>query len=375
MVPLAQALRDHDHEVAFATGESLGPVIERAGFRYFTCGRVCEGTRHILEELPEWQSIQEKVSHPGIRQLWGFILGFAPQMADDLIDLFGEWKPDLIVRDPVEFGSTVAAELFDLPYASIHWAVYISTWGCDDPLNELRQHYGLPDDPSFDSFDRYFILNGLPPSWTLQEDRPRVIHHFCMPPFDQSIDGDLPAWATSLPDQPTVYATLGTTFNQKPGHFRALIDAFSTEAFNAIITVGKSIDPAQFHPLPPNVRVEQYIPQTLILPYCDAVVFHGGFNSLHSAIWHGLPMVIIPLGGGDQRLAAVQCDELGLGIFVDEAQPKPETINAAVRAVLEQPSYRQRVDQLRSEMMALPDLSEAVRRLENLAETREPQIR
>ena len=196
-----------------------------------------------------------------------------------------------------------------------------------------------------------------------------------MPPFDQSIGGDLPSWVTSLPDQPTVYATLGTTFNQKPGHFRALIDAFSTEAFNAIITVGKSIDPAQFHPLPPNVRVERYIPQTLILPYCDTVVFHGGFNSLHSAIWHCLPMVIIPLGGGDQRLAAVQCDELGLGIFVDEAQPKPETINAAVRAVLEQPSYRQRVDQFRSEMMALPDLCEAVHRLENLAETREPQIR
>ncbi len=374
MVPLAQALRDHGHEVAFATGESLGPVIERVGFRHFTCGRDCEGNQHILEELPEWPSIQEKVSNPGIQQLWGFILGFAPQMLGDLIDLIGEWKPDLIVRDPSEFASTIAAERFDLPYASIAWAVYISTWGCDEPLSALRRRCGLPGDPGFASFDRYFVLDALPSSWVLYDAVPQVLHRFCMPPFDQSIRSDLPTWVSSLPDQPTVYATLGTTFNQKPGHFRALIAALSTEAFNTIITVGKSIDPAQFHPLPPNVKVEQYIPQTLILPYCDMVIFHGGFNSLHSALWHGLPVVIIPLEAGDQRPTGTQCAELGLGVFVDEVHPEPETIKAAVRAVLEQPSYRQRARRFRSEMMALPDLSEAVRRLENLARTHEPQI-
>ncbi|MBN1121231.1 MAG: glycosyltransferase family 1 protein [Anaerolineae bacterium] len=374
MVPLALALKDHGHEVAFATGESFGPVVEHVGFRHFTCGRDCEDNRHMLEELPEWPSIEEKVDNPGVRQLWGFILGFAPQMLDDLIDLIGEWQPDLIVRDPSEFASTVAAELFDLPYASIHWALYISTWGCDEPLNALRRRCGLPDDPDFASFDRYFILNALPPSWELHPDRPRVIHRFCMPPFDQSVSGSLPAWVGSLPDQPTIYATLGTAFNRQPGHFRALIDAFSAEAFNAIITVGKSTDPARFNPLPENVKVERYIPQTLILPTCDVIIFHGGFNSLHSAIWHGLPMVITPQGGGDQRPAADQCDKLGLGVIVEGDPPEPGAINRAVRTVLEQPSYRQRVGQFRSEMMALPDLSEAVRRLENLARTREPQI-
>ncbi len=374
MVPLAQALKDHGHDVAFATGKNMGPIIKRVGFQHFNCGLEIAGSLHMLNRLPEWQSIQEKMPHPGVQQLWGFILGFAPQMTNDLIDLVGAWKPDLIVRDPVEYGAYIVAEKFDLPYASIQWAIYISTWGCDEPLNALRQRHGLPDDPDFASFDRYFILNAMPPSWGLQEDRPRVIHRFCMPPFDRSIESELPAWVNTLPDQPTVYATLGTAFNQKPDHFRAMIDAFSAEAFNAIITVGKSTDPAQFDPLPDNVKVEQYIPQTLILPTCDAVVFHGGFNSLHSAIWHGLPMVIVPMEAGDQRPTAEQAGELGLGLIVEGDPPEPETINRAVRTVLEEPSYRQRVGQFRSEMMALPDLSDAVHRLEKLAETREPQI-
>ncbi len=374
MVPLALELKVHGHDVVFATGDHLAPIVKRVGFKHVSCGQDNNGTSDFLTDLFEQQDIKSKVSHPALRQLWGFIQGFGPQMTDDLIDLFKDWKPDAIVRDPTDFGGYVAADLFDLPYASIQWAVYISCYGCDEPLTALRRRYGLPDDPGFASFDRYFALNALPPSWVLQGTVPPVLHRFCMPPFDQSVRRDLPPWVSSLPDRPTIYATLGTTFNQKPDRFRALIAAFGAEDFNAIITVGQSVDPARFHPLPENVRIERYIPQTLILPYCQAFIFHGGFNSLHSALWHGLPMVIVPLEAGDQQPTAVQCAELGIGVVVEEALPEPETINAAVKTVLEQPSYQSQVHQLQQEIKELPDLSEAVHRLENLARTHEPQM-
>ncbi len=375
MVPLAQALTDHGHEVAFATSENFGPIVKRVGFEHFSCGRDCFGSNDILTTLPEWPAIEAQVSHKGIQQIWGFMQGFGPQMADDLIDLIPVWKPDLIVRDPIDFGGYVAAELFDLPHASIMWAIYISPrQGCVDPLNALRQRYGLPAEPELDSFDRYFVLNALPPSWTFLGAVPRAVtHRFCMPPFDRSVTQDLPDWVHTLPDQPTVYATLGTTFNQTPDRFRALIAALSREDFNTIITVGQSMDPAQFHPLPRHVKIERYIPQTLILPYCDAFIFHGGFNSLHSALWHGLPMVIMPLEGGDQQPTGQQCAELGIGVLVDGESPEPETIRCAIRSVLDQSTYRLRARQFQREMMELPDLSQAVLRLEILAETHEPQ--
>ena len=85
------------------------------------------------------------------------------------------------------------------------------------------------------------------------------------------------------------------------------------------------MDPAQFQPLPAHLHIERYIPQTLLLPQCDAVIFHGGYNSLHSTLWHGLPMIITPLGAGDQYPTGLLCEKLGAGIMVKEQPPEPDS--------------------------------------------------
>jgi UDP:flavonoid glycosyltransferase YjiC (YdhE family) len=375
MVPLARALTAHGHEVAFATGKGFGPVVQRVGFHHFPCGFDFDGSKDIFEALPEWETIKRLPIPPGEQQLYGFIQVLAPKMADDLIELMRTWKPDGIIRDPVEFGGYIAAEHHGLPHATVMWAFYISAkFSCADAVLELRRRYGLPDDPELDTLDRYLVLTFLPASWTFPDwAPPPVTHHFCAPPFDLSSEAGLPAWVKSLPDQPTVCATLGTTFNRAPGTFQAILTALGSEEVNLIMTVGRSMDLAQFQPLPDHTKVEQYIPQTLLLPYCDALIFHGGYNSLQSALWHGLPMVLIPMGAGDQYPTALRCAEVGAGVLVEGNPPEPEAIRAATRAVLGQSTYRARARQLQLEIKELPPLSEAVKRLEVLARDREPQ--
>jgi MGT family glycosyltransferase len=178
----------------------------------------------------------------------------------------------------------------------------------------------------------------------------------------------------TLPDRPTVYATLGTTFNQSPATFRSVLAALSTEAVNLIMTVGQSMDPEQFGAQPNHIRIERYIPQTLLLPYCDALIFHGGYNSLLSALWHGLPMVIMPAGAGDQWPTGRRCAAVGAGVLVEGNPPTPEAIRATVKTVLGQPSFRKCAQGLQHEIKELPSLAEAVKRLEILSENREPQL-
>jgi len=376
MVPLAQALKARGHKVTFATGKSFGPVVRRAGFLHFPCGMDFDGSKDIFEALPDWETIQAGFpSSIGIQQLHGFIQGLAPRMIDDLIETVNTWKPDLIVRDPVEFGGYIVAERAGLPYATVTWAFYATPhYGITDAVLELRRQYGLVDDSQLAAMDRYFVLNFLPPSWPLPESPQHVTHRFCMPPFDQSGDEKLPGWMDALPDRPTVHVTLGTTFNQSPGTFQAILDALGTEELNVIVTVGRSMDPQQFRPHPDHIKIAQYIPQTLLLPHCDAILFHGGYNSMLSALWHGLPMAIIPMGAGDQLPNAQRCAELGVAALVEGQPPEPEAIREAVRSVLEQPEYRARARQLEQEIKALPSISEAVRRLEILAQTGEPQL-
>ena len=376
LVPLALALKEHGHEVAFATGQSFGSTVQHVGLRHFPCGLDLSGEPNaIFETLPNWEIVKAKYPSVGAQQVYGFIQALGPRLADDVIALLKTWRPDVIIRDPLEFGGYIAAEHYGVPHATMTWAIYISPKSlCPEALIELRQRYALPDDPELNTLDRYLVFNFLPPAWKLPlAPFPPVTQRFCAPPFDVSSADRLPEWISALPDRPTVYATLGTTFNRAPDTFRAILAALSAEDVNAIVTVGYSMDPAQFQPLPANIHLQPYIPQTLLLPHCDAILFHGGYNSLHSALWHGLPMVITPLGAGDQYPTGLLCEKLGAGVMVKEQPPEPEAIRAAVRAVLEQPAYRARVQELQRDLKALPDLAEAVSRLEDLARSHAPQ--
>jgi len=376
MAPYARALRDRGHDVAFATGARFGEFVRRTGFEHFACGFDFDGSSDIFAVLPGWDAIRERfASAPPLAQLHGFVEGLAPRMAADLAPVMNAWKPAVVVRDLLEYGGYVAAERAQVPHATVNWGIYIAPQQvARDAMRALRAHHGLVDDPALSSLDRFLLLSALPSSWLYPEcPVSEVLHRFSVPPFDTSGDERLPTWMSELADRPTVYATLGTTFNQAPATFRALIQAFGGEEFEAIITVGRNLDPGQLGVLPGNVRAARYIPQTLLLPRCQAIVFHAGFNSIHSALWHGLPMVLMPMGAGDQLLNARHCAALGAAIVVEGQPPAPQALRAAVRAVLREPGPRARAQALRQELNALPQLSAAVDLLERLGRSREPQ--
>jgi MGT family glycosyltransferase len=231
---------------------------------------------------------------------------------------------------------------------------------------------GCPPDPGMAMLYRYLGFAGTPPRFLDREAYVHPIMHFLRPtPFDLGGAEALPGWVARLPARPTVYATLGTVFNQRPDLFAAIIAALGDEPVNLIVTVGHTMDPAQFGELPPNVHVEHYIPQTLLFPRCAAVVTHGGFGTVLSALSHGLPLVVIPIAA-DQPVNARRCTALGVGRAIDVTKVTPETVREAVRAVLNEPSYSVHAQRLREEMAALPGPEYAVALLERLAIERQP---
>ena len=114
--------------------------------------------------------------------------------------------------------------------------------------------------------------------------------------FDNASGEGLPEWVAQLPAQPTTYVTLGTEVNGEPELYpsvmRTIIEGLRDAPLNLIVTLGRDKDPADFGPQPPNVHIERYIPQTLLLPHCDLMVLHAGSNSLLAALDAGLPLVL-----------------------------------------------------------------------------------
>ena len=82
----------------------------------------------------------------------------------------------------------------------------------------------------------------------------------------------------------------------------------------------------------------------------------------------GVPMVIIPLAGGDQAGNADRCAALGVARIVPADQRTPEVIRDAVRDVLGDPRYREHAHQLQQQIRALPGPKRAVGLLEGVGD-------
>lgn len=373
LVALARALADARHEVAFATAPLFCPTVAAAGIRAFPAGL-------------DWLESEAERAFPALRGLatpvpyWAFAGVTAERMVPDLLALARSWRPDVLVHESAEFGAPVAAERLGLPQAMAgppdlpmfeRPDLLRRRFGA--PLAALRRAHGLPPDPELAMLHRYLTLAAVPPRFLHDEAWVSPVTHFLRPlPFDRSGDEGLPAWVAELSPRPTVYATLGTVFNRTGmwdgGHdlFAAILAGLRDEPVNLVLTVGRNVDPARFGSQPPHVHIARYIPQTLLLPHCDLVVAHGGFNTVMAALDHGLPLVLLPLGA-DQPHNARRCAALGVGRVLAPDERTPEAIRATVRMVLGDPGYRREAERLREEVVALPGPKRGVELLEGLA--------
>ncbi len=378
LVPIARAVEAAGHTVAFACAASFIPTVAQAGFDAFPAGLDTPG-RSLGELFPGWLAVPEYHAAEWVAPRV-FIEVNAAAITPDLLALGHSWSPDLIVREAAEYGGCVAAEVLGIPHASVRTTAHCYRHSLQHliaaPLTRLRERNGLPPDPEMVMPFRYLHLAAEPPGFVPAGDEPASTAHLLRPINYDAGGGDLPQWVAALPDQPTVYATLGTVVSRRPSGqatFRAMLDALRDEPINLILTVGRGTDPAQFGPQPENVHIERYIPQGLLLPHCDVAVNQGGFSTITGILNAGLPMVVIPISA-DQPINAACCAARDVGVMFGPEERTPEMIRSAVRAVLAEPTYRRNAERVRDEMAALPGTDYAVELLEQLAAEKRPLL-
>jgi len=367
LAPLAKALEAAGHEIAFATTPVACAALTAYGFPCFPVG--------ADDWLVKGQSRAEGTPVEPVQAatVWVevFVKVRATATLPDVLTVCRGWQPDLLVHELTEFAGCVAAERLGLPHATFQ----VGAWRPDlhrlvaPALNRLRAGVDLPPDPDLAMLYRHLLLTPVPPSFQFPDrPLPATAQAIRYVPFDHEPGDDerAPTWVDDLPPRPTVYATLGTAYNRTPGIFAAILDALGDEPLNLVVAVGPHQDPADFGTQPAHIRVERYVPQSVLFPRCDLAIMHGGFGSVLTALGHGLPMVLLPIAA-DQPDNARRCAELGVAEVVGPDVRTPEAIRAATRTVLREPDYRQNTTRLRDEIQALPGLEHASRLLEQLA--------
>ncbi len=96
------------------------------------------------------------------------------------------------------------------------------------------------------------------------------------------------------PGFPLIYISLGTVFNKNPSFFRACLDAFKGKDVQVVISTGRGVPLTTLGRVPENAIVRDYVPQQAILKRGCLFISHGGANSVHHALYQGVPILMVP---------------------------------------------------------------------------------
>ncbi|MDQ6725637.1 MAG: glycosyltransferase [Actinomycetota bacterium] len=379
MLALAQGLARAGHEIAFATAADFCPHIEGTGFPAFPAGLpLARQMEEARRRYPEQDGLKamERFEQFVPRMLGGVA---APARAADLVPLVDRWRPDLLVHDETEFAGPLAAARAGIPWADQSVGILrplAMARLAGETLAPLCREYGADVGP-FGGMFRYLYIDVAPPSLQSSEIAEVAVAHAVQnATIEPGAEGEsLPEWVPRLPpDRPVVYVSLGTVFNARARDvFAAVLEGLRSEPVTAVLTIGTDNDPADFGPQPDHVHIERFIPQSLLLPYCDAVVNQGG-TAILPILAHGLPLLVLPQGA-NQFHNAQACVTAGVGRQLLPGEVSPDAVRRDVRALLDDPGLREAARRVQGELADMPGPERGVELLEQLAAERRPLTR
>ncbi len=182
-------------------------------------------------------------------------------------------------------------------------------------------------------------------------------------------------WERLRPGMPAVYLSLGTAFDGRIEAFRALIAALADAPLQLVVAAGRSAARLRSAGLPANVAIlVERAPQLDVLARVDAVVTHGGNNTVNETLAAGRPMLVVPFGG-EQGDNASRVVHLGAGLRVDPRSMTRAEIRDGVERLLLEKTFRERARAIAASVRERDGAAEAARLLVRLAEERVPLLR
>ena len=369
LLPFAAAAARAGHEVRVAAPASFAPTVEGAGFAHERLGdadpAVLGSVFGRLASLTRAQANAVVLS-----EVFGRIDTAAALPA--MREVVARWQPDVVLREPAELSSYVAAQEAGVPLVQCN--IGLDRFDdqllphVEEPLHELGQSTeGLRTAP------RWTVV---PPGFDERADDAAGPLTAAREPATAVARGGLPSpWGRA--EDPLVYVTFGSVtaaMGLFPGVYRAVLEQLADLPVRVLMTLGTQGDPEALGTLPDSVRVERWWPMADVLPHAELVLGHGGFGTTQAALVAGVPQVVLPLFASDQFLNAARVQAVGVGraVVAPDAADLPSAavfpdgpeatgqVGDAVREVLAGPRWRDRARGLAAEVQALPTTDDVV---------------
>lgn len=373
---LALAARQAGHEIAWASGREAQPLMQGHGVRFFAIGSPWEAVRRTYRD--EWlrgQTLEPRqASAFSFPHLFGRV-AFHDQL-EPLAATVAGWQPDLVVHEIGCLAAPLASRLNGVPHVSHAFGLPLPTASLESANAHVApawQDRGLPAPVLCGLFDHGAIEFAPPALRALSAQAAQAARVWWQRPASvtaapgATLAAPLQRFldAAAAAGRPVVYVSFGTVFNAAEA-FRHVIEAARhlDAAFVATTGTPGAYGPAlgDLPALPANVRLEEYVPQSLLLPRCAAVISHGGSGTAFGAASHGIPQLFIPQGA-DQFRNADAFVAAGAAQLLEGPAVTPAAIASATRRLIAEPSQRAAAQHLQRDIGAMPTPADTVRAL------------
>ncbi|MET0403687.1 MAG: glycosyltransferase [Cystobacter sp.] len=393
VLDLTRQLTSRGHRVLFKAKALASAEVKAAGAEHipYESQLDLQDLTALMQhaEVPKWMPRFPYV----LAQVQAYLQANNVQLAKELAPLLRDEKVDCVVQDFFEVGAGWAAERAGIPWVSA--GNMGSTLSRDElplmfsvtppmkhlsrvpalahgflntmlPLNAARVKLGLAPYTGRTSqlvqgtiSPRLHIVMG---HRGLAGDLPLRDHQLFVGPTSFNTSSQKLTEAPRL-EPGTVFISTTTT-HMDQGLFRRVLEAVAPMNVPVLATAAGAQDvPAG---LGAHIRIERYVPHDLVFPQAHILITHGGWGTVGRALTHGLPMLVIPLGG-DQVLNGALVERAGLGRHLPLDQATPETIRSHLQALLADTAVRERARHVAAEIKQLKEEQVAVGALERIA--------
>jgi UDP:flavonoid glycosyltransferase YjiC (YdhE family) len=283
-----------------------------------------------------------------------------------------EFAPDVAVADILTPGPALAAELEDVPLATLvpHVHPFVGDghpiysigarlprtrfgrelwrWGNRrfvhgsletgrDQYNDTRARLGLPPLP--------YVHTALSRELTMVGTLPQLEYPRRWAPWVRVVgplQWEPPGERVEPPPGSGPVVLIAPSTSQDPSHslLRASLEGLAGAPVRVIATYNGR-EPSSPIDVPSNAVLVPWLSYSKTMPLCDVVVLHGGHGTLVRALAAGCSVVACP-AGGDMNENAARVDWAGLGVRLPARWLGARTLRLAVRRAL-QPEVRARV--------------------------------
>lgn len=352
LVPTLLELEGRGHDTLVVTGPKHAALPRGAGLAVWEVTTEVDGPREAWERRNPLRGGKEGAV--------GY-LPIAEEVACRLEAVVADWKPDVVLADPLWWPAVTVAEAAGCPWALFaHSPIFIPSrrrrplMGDHRPLarplgilrdrlawtlarrrtrhaawalNVLRSRRGLA--PLGDAF-AYLARAPLVLAYAWPEladpNRRWLPSVRFVGPTDWEQPATPPQWLGDLDDGPLILGVTSSTSQADRRIVEVLLEAMADEYVQVVATIPSGELPDG---VPPNARVEGFVPHSLVLPKAACVVCHGGLGIVQKALGAGVPLVVVPFGR-DQHHNARRLVALGVGVRLPPEHLSPERLRRAI---------------------------------------------